>query len=355
MLFVAPLIVKKERNVDMKSKVTMQDIADRLNLSKNSVSQALSGKDGVSEETRRKIMRAADEMGYVYTLGKKKKAVTDSKGAIALIASEFAFSQKNFFGEIYLTIEQEAAKYGKRLLIQSVTREAAESLALPSFLMEDDVDGVMVLSHITTDYINKVIDTKIPTVLIDHHHPRIQADCILTNNRFSAYEAIRHLVELGHTRIGFLGDISISPSYYERLEGFNLAMRDFRITPRDSWLCTDTAEDAGSVMSRVQSLDEQPTAWFCVNDGLGFFLNAALQQLGYQIPADVSIVSFDNGYLSRLSTPPTTTLDVDLKLFGVKAVEQLFKRIQEPGEPYTELLLPTKLLVRESTAAAPEA
>lgn len=333
----------------MKSKVTMQDIADRLNISKNSVSQALSGKDGVSEETRQLIVDIAEQMGYVYPAARKKRRM-ETSGNIALIASDFAFARKSFFGEIYLSVEQETRQRGKHLLIQSIDKDSESLLILPSFLENQDVDGILILSHLSTSYTNAVIDTDIPTVLIDHHHPAIQADCILTNNRFSAYEATHHLIELGHRNIGFMGNIDFSPSYYERMEGFRLALHDCGIEANPDWIITDAIEQSEYIMKKMTIVRTQPTAWFCVNDGLGFLVNSTLHQLGYQVPDDVSVCSFDNGQLSRLSTPLTTTMDVDLKLFGRKAVEQLFWRMDHKHEPYMELLLPTKLITRESTA-----
>ncbi|GAA0386264.1 LacI family DNA-binding transcriptional regulator [Paenibacillus motobuensis] len=333
----------------MKSKVTMQDIADRLNLSKNSVSQAISGKDGVSEETRKLILDTADQMGYIYQAG-RKKSQAETSGYIALIASDFAFAQKGFFGEIYLSVEQETRQRGKHLLIQSVDQESEQELILPPVLENQGVEGILILSHLRTSYMDMVISKGLPTVLIDHHYPAVKADCILTNNRFGAYEAIHYLTELGHLNIGFVGNIQFSPSYYERFEGFRLAMRDAGLEMREEWLLLDAVEQTEYMMDAMKSIPDQPTAWFCVNDGLGFILNSTLQQLGFQIPKEVSICSFDNGQLSQLSTPPTTTMEIDLKLFGRKAVEQLFWRMDHRQEPFVEMLLPTKLITRESTA-----
>ncbi|WP_152398217.1 LacI family DNA-binding transcriptional regulator [Paenibacillus cellulositrophicus] len=340
----------------MKDKVTMQDIAEQLNISKNSVSQALSGKDGVSEDTRKLILETAHRMGYVYSQSRKRRSgELEQTGNIALIASDFAFSMKSFFGEIYLSIERETVRRGKNLLIQSVSKQSADKLALPSFLLNQSVDGILILSHITTDYINTITNMGKPTVLIDHHHPSIHADCILTNNRFSAYEAVRHLTELGHRKIGLLANTSFSPSYYERWEGYVLAMNDFGLEIHEPWVIKDAVENTDYILQKIKTLPQLPTAWFCVNDGLGFYLNSALQQSGYSVPEDVSVVSFDNGYLSQVSTPQITTMDVDLKLYGRKAVEQLFWRMDHPEHPYTELLLPTKLLKRGSSGPAPSA
>lgn len=215
----------------------MQDIADHLHISKNSVSQALTGKDGVSEATRALVKETAERLGYVYRKSRRGKqneaaaspastdpsAVLQDGGTIALIASDYAFSRKSFFGDIYLSVDKELKKYGYELVIQSISPEDAEALRLPAFLENLSVDGILILSHITTPYVQAVLDTGIPAVLIDHHHPSLQADSILTNNRFSAYEGVRHLIELGHKDIGFMGDIDYSPSHYERLEGMRLA------------------------------------------------------------------------------------------------------------------------------------
>ncbi|MFD2672303.1 substrate-binding domain-containing protein [Marinicrinis sediminis] len=333
----------------MKNKVTMQDIADQLNISKNSVSQALSGKSGVSEDTRQIIIETADKLGYVY--GKqKKKLSTLYSGNIGLIASEFAFSKKNFFGEIYLSIEKETSKRGMQLHIQSIDQTMRDRHILPPFIENHSVDGIIVLSHISSDYIQKVLETEIPTVIIDHHEPGLQADCILTNNRFGAFEAISHFIQLGHRDIGFIGNIDFSPSYYERMEGFRLAMHLHSLPVKPEWMITDAREELDYVTRTVGALDRQPTAWFCVNDGLGFMVHSTMQQLGFSIPGDISLCSYDNGQLSRMTTPLMTTMDIDLNRYGTLAAERLFWRIEHRNEPYLEMLLPATLIKRDSTA-----
>lgn len=335
----------------MKKKVTMQDIADRLNISKNSVSQALTGKPGVSEETRLMVQRAADELGYSYSNNRSSQKSDDKKGInIALIASDFAFSLKSFFGEIYLSVEKEVRARGWNLLIESIDKDSKDQLILPSLLSNHQIDGILILSHISTDYISKIIDTGIPTVLIDHHSPYLQADAILTNNRFGAYKAVEHLIQLGHQDIAFVGDIEVSPSYQERLEGYMLALKKQGIEPNQALLFTDAEENQEEINGFVDRLPSMPTAWFCVNDGHGFLVQSVLQQKGYKIPEDISICSFDNGQLSQIATPKITTVNIDLNYYGKKAVEQLSWRINHKDEPIHEILLPTTLIVRESTA-----
>lgn len=332
----------------MKKKVTMQDIADRLNISRNSVSRALSQKSGVSIETRKQVEAIADEMGYNYAVNRKKPIHTVG-GNIVLVSSDHALHEKGFFGGLFSSIRTEAAKHGLNLIIQSVDQHARDNLILPSTLEDNLIEGILILSHISTEYINRIINTGIPIVLIDHHHPFNQADSVLQNNRFAAYIAVHHLIELGHKKIGFIGHTRRSPSYQERFEGFNLAIRDYNLFDERFILC-DIHEDENSVAGSLKGLPEQPTAWFCVNDGFGFFTLSTLQTMGYAIPDDISVCSFDNGILSRLSNPKTTTVNVDLNLYGRKAVEQLIWRMHNPSEPVQELLLPASLINRESTS-----
>jgi LacI family transcriptional regulator len=332
----------------MARKITMQDIADRLNVSKNSVSQALSGKPGVSEETRNLIIKTAESIGYHYT-SKKSPFSKPAIKNIALIASDFAFSRKSFFGEIYLSIEKELSKRGMNLFIQSIDQHSKENLLIPPLFDHQEIEGVIILSHISKSYTEKIISTGLPTIIIDHHFPTLQADAILTNNRFSAYEAVRYLIDLGHRDIAFLGDIDFSPSYYERLEGFKLAFYEMKLPINHELIFSHTEENEESIFQVINGLSEHPTAWFCVNDGLGFYVNSALQQKGLKVPEDVSICSFDNGDLSRISTPKLTTVAIDLEYFGKKAVEQMMWRAENPLAPFQEILLPATLIKRGST------
>jgi LacI family transcriptional regulator len=335
----------------MEKKVSMQDIADVLQISKNSVSQALSGKTGVSEETRKLVQKAADELGYQYSASRtQKQLIKNATKNIALIASDYAFSLKSFFGEIYLSIEKELRKRGMNLFIESISSEAKKKLILPSLLTNHEIDGILILSHISTNYIAKIIDTGIPIILIDHHSPYLQADSILTNNRFGAYTAVEHLITLGHRDIAFVGDVKFSPSYEERYEGYMLALNKYGIEPNPEIIFTSAHETQEEIAGYVGNFHTPPSAWFCVNDGHGFNVTSILQQKGFKVPEDASVCSFDNGQLSQIATPKVTTMDIDLKYYGKKAVEQLCWRIDNKDEPIHEILLPTRLIVRESTA-----
>ncbi|WP_200965904.1 LacI family DNA-binding transcriptional regulator [Insulibacter thermoxylanivorax] len=332
----------------MKKRINMQDIADRLNISKNSVSQALSGKSGVSEETRRKVIQTAEEMGYRYTQRRPSRSKTIQR--VGVIVSEAAFDIKSFFGDIYLSIEREAQRHGIRLVLQSITADDRDRLTLPSFVQDKSVDGILILSPISTEYINKVIDQGIPTVLIDHHHPGIAADAVLTNNRFGAYKAVKYLLDLDHERVAVIGDVAFSSSYQERWEGYKLAMREHGIEPRSEWMFIDVHQDQQTIEELLTSLDDIPEAWFCLSDGYSYYVCSTLKKMGYHIPDDISIFGFDNNVFSQISDPKITTMEIDLSAYANKAFSQLMWRVQHPDEVHYEIHLPARLIERDSTA-----
>jgi len=142
----------------------------------------------------------------------------------------------------------------------------------------------------------------------------------------------------------------VSPSYQERWEGYLLALREHGLEPRKELMLVHTQEEEETITEAIRRLDNQPSAWFCLNDGFAFYVSLALRQLGYQIPDEISICGFDNSHYSQMASPKITTMEVDLSLFAHKAFEQLMWRIKHPDEAYQEILLPTRLIVRESTA-----
>jgi len=189
----------------------------------------------------------------------------------------------------------------------------------------------------------------IPTVFIDHHHPDLKVDCILTNNRFGSYEAVKHLIDMGHKKIGFLGNIGSSPSYQERWWGFQLALQDAGIPILKDAVRLDIMENEENITSYINELKELPTGWFCTNDTIAFILQNSLYKLGIKVPDDISVCGFDNIQLSALSNPPLTTVNIDKELYGKRAVERLIWRKDQPESPTEEILISTNLVIRKST------
>ncbi|WP_353949150.1 LacI family DNA-binding transcriptional regulator [Sporolactobacillus sp. Y61] len=337
-------------------KISMQDIADKLHISKNSVSQALGDKGGVSEQTKMRVRKTAEEMGYDYRKRATFKQNTPHhKNTFALFATDFALSHKSFFGEIIRYIEKEMKKYGNELCIFRVSPENISSNSLPAAFSKSAYQGLFILSHINRPFIQLLLDLQLPTVMIDHHDPHLDTDCVLCQNKTGGYLATEFLINQGHKKIGFLGDIDWSPSYEERWEGYMKALRDNQLPVEKALMITGIQEKRSVLYKELEALankvSDLPTAWLCANSGMGFILISYFQSIGYRIPEDISVCCFDNTEFTVLSNPQITTMAIDLRDMGRKAVQLLEWRLDHPSHSHLEIRLPAHLIERESTSA----
>lgn len=323
-------------------KVSMQDIADQLGISRNSVSQALRNTDGVSEATKKAVIETAHSLGYEY----REKQTNKQLGKILLIATTFVFSQKSFFGEIVDSIRKNCEKNGYQLVTESLSREALRTFSLPNNIAE--YTGIIILSHSDNLYIKKIIDYGLPCVLVDHHDPSLHADAILSKNTDGTYHAISLLFQNNNKRIGFIGDTAFSPSYLERYQGYKQALADMDLVEDKSIEITSIEESQGALYTKLKEIETMPDAWFCANSGLAFMLNSYLQSIGYMIPDDINIICYDDTEFTRMASPPITNVSTNLFYMGEVTVRTLIKRIKTNDDPLIhKQILPT-LNIRES-------
>ncbi|MCM3705994.1 LacI family DNA-binding transcriptional regulator [Cytobacillus firmus] len=325
-------------------KPSMQDIAGNLGISKNAVSLALSGRPGVSAELRERVFAEAKRLGYHIH---KKNQPSDSH-FIGLIAREEVFSEHEFFGVINLHIEKEIKSRGGNLLLHAVDKDSERELLLPSFLQNQKVDGLIVLSHLRTEYLKKILALEIPVVLVDHHDPELEVDSVLTDNRTGSYLATKHLIQEGARSVGFIGRVEKSPSYKERFEGYTEALKEAGISIETSCIISDQDEIVEELAEYIRTLSTLPDAWFCVNDHYGFLLTQVLSGMGYAIPEQAAICGFDDSLYATIAAPRLTTMSIDKQYFAKRSVIQLYTRMQQPTPVFEKILLKTELIERET-------
>ncbi|MGX7393395.1 LacI family DNA-binding transcriptional regulator [Carnobacterium mobile] len=332
------------------TKITMQDVANYLNISKNSVSQALRNKNGVSEQTKLLVKQAAEELGYQYNfVEKKKESISSHPKEFLLLATTFALSQTSFFGIILSSIKKNVESSGNNLTVKEIKNFDFQDKDFQTKLSSTDWAGIFILSHIENTFIQNILSLEYPCVLVDHHHPHFKADAVTSQNITGAYTAVEYLIQLNHKKIGFIGEVTFSPSYDERQLGYMKALNDYSISFNNEYLITNIQEDQSKLYARLDALNNMPTAWFCVNSGLAFILNSYLQSKGYLVPDDISVLCFDDTEFTRLSQPPISCIATDLEFMGKTAVTLMEQRIESPNNPFVEVSITPELIVRTST------
>jgi DNA-binding LacI/PurR family transcriptional regulator len=333
------------------AKVTLQSIADRVGVSRMTVSNAFSRPDQLSADLRARILTAADELGYVGPDPAARALARGRTGAVGMVLNDRlsdAFEDA-IAAEFFASVADTLADNGLALTLLTPSRD--------DYIPSRDVamDGAL-LYICEPDSVDLAwLDRRgLPQVAIDQHK-RDRVASVNVDDRGGARSAAQHLVDLGHTRIGILTLASNaggpSPSFPadQRMLGWHDALDAAGIEPTVAmapYRPETAAEDAAlTLLDRP----DRPTAVVCFSDAFALGVIRAAESLGLSVPGDVSVVGFDDSSIAVVTRPPLTTVRQDVARKGQLAVATLLATMREQ-EPPDDVLLPTELVVRESTA-----
>lgn len=337
----------------MAKKVSMEFIANILGVSKNTVSLAFREMPGISDSTRELILKTAQEYGYTYkkeTIGDEIEQISKS---ICLIIPKSIKNLVEFFGHIQYGIEDEAKKNRLNTMI-SYYDENSKSFEIPACISEGMISGIITLGRISTYTLGEILNLKLPVVMVDHYIENVAVNSILTDNFYGGYIATEYLIAKGHKKIGFIGDINLSVSYYDRYQGFCKAMRNNNIGIEPSLGITNMSmeyianENIELVVNEISRVADKVEAFFCCNDTEAIATCKALRILGKKLPEDISVIGFDNVNSAKNIYPELTTVHVEKNLMGKKAVMKLLE-LMESSLPTSEKLLITPTLVERQS------
>lgn len=314
----------------MANKVSMENIAKQVGLSKNTVSLALRGMPGISADTRALIIQTAHDMGYLYKqTGNESYATTRS---LCLVVPTIAHDREGFFAHIQIGIEQEARKHHFNTIFHSYEEDGGH-FELPQCVRESQVSGIISVGRVSEGTARTINRSGIPYIMADTYLDLVDEDCVHTDNILGGDHATEYLISMGHRDIGFIGDINATVSFRDRYQGFRNAMQRHGL-PVNEGHCIIHAgldvlirEDSAFAVAEVEKLDGLPTAFFCANDAGAISLYRALGQMGVRIPADVSVMGFDDTNISALVSPELSTMRVQKEWMGRKAFVRLLEKI----------------------------
>ena len=341
----------------MKTKVTIQDIADSLQLSRITVSKVLNNSPNVSAETRALVLKKAQEMNYKYV----NTAAYSNAMASGPQAKSFAFVMHmtpdafHIGSGIITQLEQEIRTKGYSLTLHSITEEDIASLTLPPNLNKNQTEAIVCLELFQPDYSRLLCSLGIPVLFIDAciDFRSLNLDCslLLMENRVSTHQMLAALGEKHHlTSMGFVGDNRHCISFSERYEAFFLTAAEYGVDTQSYNIIADDSNYSqdGWMTEQLQKKERLPQLFFCANDVLAQVLIHSLTELGLRVPEDVLVCGFDG--LPSVNTPMNslTTVRIPCKELGTCAAQLLFQKIQYPGSiPFT-IYLDTQVHFRNS-------
>ena len=328
---------------------TTREIAKKAGVSPAAVSLALNGKKGISEDTRKTILKIAQSMNYnpQGNRTRENKRKTARYNIAVLFRTDLNSMDQLFYNELNISVMKACESIPYNLIFTSVRNASL----LPDVISTKNVDGIMLYGDMDQAVIDEIIALEIPFVVLDSSRINFYQTAVRVEYDSAAYLATRHLIELGHRDIAFIG---------------NDNMHDFNVLVFSGFQCATAESDISLPLYRIQigvyneeslyaSIDnilsgaDIPTALFCATDSYAILAIHYLHRKGIRIPEDISVIGIDELIHSRFTIPSLTTVRIDRDLIGKIGSELLIRKIH--GEECESVMVPAgELIIRESTA-----
>ncbi|HIC89411.1 MAG TPA: LacI family transcriptional regulator [Anaerolineae bacterium] len=328
--------------------VTIEDVARAAGVSRQTVSRAIRNRGEISEATRERVLRVAEELGYRPSSIARGLA-TQHTQTLGLVVLDIA---NPFFARIARGAGDVAYAHGYNLFLCNTDEDVSrEEMAIRS-LEEQRVDGILLCSsRLSDETLQRVAARYYPLVLVNRTLNNERVGMVVVDGVLSGKQATQHLLSLGHRIIGFLAGPSTSRSGQERLTGFRQALAAAEI-PLDEKLVVETTPDAeGGYTAAKHLLQARPdiTALIAYNDLVAVGTLQACADLGRRVPEGISIVGFDDVPLASLVTPPLTTVRIPKYQLGATAVQMLLSMMGGQPPLPQRIVVETELIIRGTT------
>ncbi len=338
----------------MPKAVKLADIGQKLGVSTVTVSKALSGQKGVSEDMRAKIRQLAQEMGYVKAQPQEKGKERKSFTIGIAVAERYIGSNQPFYWHLYQELSKHAVQKNCFAMLEVINYVEEQQMLIPKMVTEGKIDAMILMGTFQKEYVGFIRhNTSLPLLLLDTLDKEGDIDCVVSNNIMGAYRVVNYLFELGHNKIGFVGTRLATASIDDRFFGYLKSMMEHGGQVRGEWLVDDRDRFTGAsdyqLHYRMPQKDDMPTAFFCNSDIAANVLIRKLAEEGYSVPDDVSVAGFDDYINEPFPQIGITTYAINTAEMARRAVHILLSRLENPDYAIGVYLVDGRFIEREST------
>lgn len=331
--------------------VTLNDIAKRVGVSPSTVSRVINGSAPISEEMKKKIYKAMNELNY-HPNSLARNLATGSSQTIGLVVDaddENAFAN-SFFNRSVYAIEKVAQKNGYNLLITNDVEKKSSPVC--DLIYGQRVDGLIIPSSgIKKSLLEVLKKENTPWVMLGEATDTREDICwVDMDNYEGSKKAVRHLLKKGYQKISYVADNAGAVFTQRRIAGYKCAMMEngMSVAEEQILICENDFERLEEEITR-KAKNQEADAYLCSNNVLAYHVLRAMKTAGKKVPEEIGVVAFDNYPMAEYMTPPLTVIDVDTYRLGEMAARLLIHKIKEKGQINRENLIPTELILREST------
>lgn len=331
----------------MGKKMSITDVAEHFHVSASTISRAINNLPGVSSDLRAQILAYTQGVGYMPNTA-VRNTTTGKLNIIAMIVGDI---RNPFYADLVFSVQKTLQERGYQLCIFNSEYDAQEELRFTHIAQTFNFSGIIQVTVAGEQMGAMLKNLSIPVVMVNRMLNTFDTDMVLLDNYEAGYIATRHLIELGHSRIGFLRGQAESSSSVKRYEGYLQAMKNYNLPVYEEDvmqgdLTMDTAyQIAGSF---VQNVENRPTAMIMSNDLAAYGFMKRCEESGVKIPQMLSVVSFDNTWFSAANQMQLTSIDPHVKEMGKIAAELMIKRITFPDRNIERVVLRPVLVERKS-------
>ena len=332
--------------------VTIKDVAQAVGVSASTVSRALSGSSLVNEETKSRILEAAQSLGYERN-ELARALVKGSSGAIGLVVPDIT---NPFFSDIARGVSDIADRNGYGVILSNTDDRADRELSYLRLMRRKRVDGLIVCSaRLDTPLDESLTSAGTTFILVSRLSIDPDVPYVITDDRAGSRLAVEHLVDLGHRRIAFIGGPENVQSSRDRMDAYREVLNEHGIESREEWrLFAGFTQGAGREAGRQMLLheSERPTAIFAANDVTALGVLEVAEGLGLRVPEDLSVVGYDDISYASLPRIQLTTIAQPAIEMGQIAAGWLLRSLEDEDVPPLQRILTPRLVVRSTTAPA---
>ena len=314
--------------------MTHREIARQLHISPASLSLILNHKAGISSATRERVLRELKEMGYEHLIKPAAQQVPVTKDLYFIIYQRngFILGYSPFVYLLTESMEKQAQKYGFNVLLKPLDSGCNLDAEIDA-INQSGAQGVLIMAtEMLDEDIAHFSRLTVPYVSIDHDFTTRNISTVAINNQMGTFQAIEYLVNMGHTDIGYVHTTEYISSWSERALGYRQALAQFRLPLSDDKVYRARYNGGNSdddFCQVIASGAQLPTALVTDDDVIAVGVMRALQDAGYRVPEDISIVGFNNRPVCELVHPMLTSIDVPKQDFSTEAVDALVSLIQK--------------------------
>jgi len=328
-------------------KITIIDVAAEAGVSFGTVSRVINNDIHVKQETRERVLKAMQQLGFV--ANRQARSLAGGKSnIIGVLVPDLG---TGYIGEIIRGIDLELSLTDLDLILYTTHRMASKEANYVANLAKGMVDGMLlVLPRSPADFISTLTQRNFPFVLIDHQGTGQDCPAVGATNWQGAYHATEYLIKLGHKRIGFISGSMDLGCAVDRLEGYRSALQTYHLAdaPELIYEGSFSQPDGYAGASAMLDLPVPPTAIFASNDVMAMGVMDAIRNRGLRVPGDVSVIGFDDIPQASLVRPGLTTVNQPLEKMGRVAAQKLLDLLKHPEKKAERIELPTELVVRDS-------